>query len=210
MDSDGDGSVSKTELQALLEAMSGGTASQMGVSSDEVFSQLDADGDGSLSEAEFDAGRPSGPGDAAGGMQAMGGMPPPPGGPGGPGGAGGAAGASGSSQATSYDPLDTNEDGVVSAAERLAGGTSSVEQDAITALFNAIDTDGDASISTTESQAFIDQLTRQAQSATASSESSGRNDLARLADFARQQYALAANGWSTASSSNASSLNAVA
>lgn len=213
VDSDGDGSVSKTELQALLEAMSGGTASQMGVSSDEVFSQLDADGDGSLSEAEFDAGRPSGPGDAAGVMQAMGGMPPPsggPGGPGGPGGAGGAAGASGSSQDTSYDPLDTNEDGVVSAAERLAGGTSSVEQDAITALFNAIDTDGDASISTTESQAFIDQLTRQAQSATGSSESGGRTDLARLADFARQQYALAANGWSTTSSSNASSLNAVA
>ncbi|MFN7156971.1 MAG: XopAW family type III secretion system calcium-binding effector [Acidovorax sp.] len=210
VDSDGDGSVSKTELQALLEAMSGGTASQTGVSSDEVFSQLDADGDGSLSEAEFDAGRPSGAGGEAGSMQAMGGMPPPPGGPGGPGGAGGAAGASGSSQATSYDPLDTNEDGVVSAAERLAGGTSSVEQDAMTALFNAIDTDGDASISTTESQAFIDQLTRQAQSATTSSESGGRNDLARLADFARQQYALAANGWSTTSSSNASSLNAVA
>jgi Ca2+-binding EF-hand superfamily protein len=203
VDSDGDGSVSKTELQALLEAMSGGTASQTGVSSDEVFSQLDADGDGSLSEAEFDAGRPPGAGEEAGGMQAMGGMPPPPGGP------GGAGGTSGSSSAASYDPLDTNEDGVVSAAERLAGSTSSVAQDAITALFNAIDTDGDASISTTESQAFIDQLTRQTQSATASGEPGGRNDLARLADFARQQYALAANGWNTASSST-SSLSAVA
>ena len=133
-------------------------------------------------------------------MQAMGGMPPPPGGPG---------GAGGSSSAASYDPLDTNEDGVVSAAERLAGGTSSVEQDAITALFNAIDTDGDASISTSESQAFIDQLTRQAQSATTGSESGGHTDLARLADFARQQYALAANGWSAASSST-SSLSAMA
>ena len=200
VDSDGDGAVSQTELQALLEAMSGGTASKTGVSSDEVFSQLDADGDGSLSEAEFDAGRPSGAGGDAGGMQAMGGMPPPPGGPG---------GAGGSSSAASYDPLDTNEDGVVSATERLAGSTSSVEQDAITALFNAIDTDGDASISTSESQAFIDQLTRQAQSATTSSESGGRTDLARLADFARQQYALAANGWSTASSST-SSLSAMA
>jgi len=220
VDSDGDGTVSKTELQALLEAMSGGTASKAGVSSDEVFSQLDADGDGSLSEAEFDAGRPSGPGTEAGGMQATGGMPPP---PGGPGGAGGAAGASGSSSATSYDPLDTNEDGVVSAAERLAGGTSSVEQDAITALFNAIDTDGDASISASESKAFIDQLTSQVQSATstqastpssdtagtASNESGRRNDLARLADFARQQYALAANGWSQ-SASTTSSLSAVA
>ena len=200
VDSDGNGSVSPTELQALLEAMSGGTASKTGVSSDQVFSQLDADGDGSLSEAEFDAGRPSGAAGDAGGMQAMGGMPPPPGGPG---------GAGGSRSAASYDPLDTNEDGVVSAAERLAGGASSVEQDAITALFNAIDTDGDASISTSESQAFIDQLTRQAQSATTGSESGGSTNLARLADFARQQYALAANGWSTASSST-SSLSAMA
>ena len=208
VDSDGDGSVSKTELQALLEAMSGGTASQMGVSSDEVFSQLDADGDGSLSEAEFDAGRPSGAGGEAGSMQAMGGMPPP---PGGPGGAGGAAGASGSSQATSYDPLDTNEDGVVSAAERLAGGNSTAEQDAITALFNAIDTDGDATISASESKAFIDQLSSQVQSTASSNtstESTGRNDLARLADFARQQYERAASDWRTAS--NTSSLSAVA
>lgn len=204
VDSDGDGSVSQTELQALLEAMSDGTASKTGVSSDDVFSQLDADGDGKLSEAEFDAGRPSA--EAGGGMQAMGGMPPP-GGPGGPGRPGGADASADST--TTYDPLDTNEDGVVSLTERLAGSTSSVEQDASTALFNAIDTDGDATISTSESQAFIDQLTRQAQSASTSSESGGRTDLARLADFARQQYALAANGWSTASSST-SSLSALA
>ena len=209
LDSDGDGAVSKTELQALLEAMSGGTASQTGVSSDDVFSQLDTDGDGSLTQAEFDAGRPSGPGAGADDMQAMGGMPPPPGGPGGPRGAGGADAASDSSSATSYDPLDTNEDGKVSAAERLAGGTSTAEQDAITALFNAIDTDGDASISASESKAFIDQLTSQVQSTTSTStESTGRNDLARLADFARQQYERAASDWRTAS--NTSSLSAVA
>ena len=35
VDSDGDGAVSKTELQALLEAMSGGTANQTGVSGDD-------------------------------------------------------------------------------------------------------------------------------------------------------------------------------
>jgi Ca2+-binding EF-hand superfamily protein len=204
VDSDGDGAVSKTELQALLEAMSGGTASQTGVSSDDVFSQLDTDGDGSLTQAEFDAGRPSGPGAGADGMQAMGGMPPP---PGGPRDAGGAGAASDSSSATSYDPLDTNEDGKVSAAERLAGGTSTAEQDAITALFNAIDTDGDASISASESKAFIDQLTSQVQSTT-STESTGGNDLARLADFARQQYERAASDWRTAS--NTSSMSAVA
>ncbi|QLA80994.1 calcium-binding protein [Acidovorax sp. JMULE5] len=204
VDSDGDGAVSKTELQALLEAMSGGTASQAGVSSDDVFSQLDADGDGSLTQAEFDAGRPSGAaGEAGGGMQAMGGMPPPPGGPGG-------ASASADST-TTYDALDTNEDGEVSLTERLAGSTSSVEQDAITALFNAIDTDGDASISASESKTFIDQLTSQLQqppSQASTSDTSQRNDLARLADFARQQYAMAANDWNSPASTG--SLSAMA
>ncbi|WP_255424300.1 EF-hand domain-containing protein [Acidovorax sp. 93] len=204
VDSDGDGAVSKTELQALLEAMSGGTASQAGVSSDDVFSQLDADGDGSLTQAEFDAGRPSGAaGEAGGGMQVMGGMPPPPGGPGG-------ASASADST-TTYDALDTNKDGEVSLTERLAGSTSSVEQDAITALFNAIDTDGDASISASESRTFIDQLTSQLQqpaSPASTSDTSQRNDLARLADFARQQYALAANDWNSPASTG--SLSAMA
>lgn len=206
VDSDGDGAVSKTELQALLEAMSGGAASQTGVSSDDVFSQLDADGDGSLTQAEFDAGRPSGAaGEAGGGMQAMGGMPPPPGGPGG-------ASAS-ADNTTTYDALDTNEDGVVSLTERLAGSTSSVEQDAITALFNAIDTDGDASISASESKTFIDQLTSQfqqtaSQASPSASDTGQRNDLARLADFARQQYAMAANDWNSPASTG--SLSAVA
>ncbi len=204
VDSDGDGAVSKTELQALLEAMSGGTASRVGVSSDDVFSHLDADGDGSLTEAEFDAGRPSGAaGEAGGGMQAMGGMPPPPGGPGG-------ASASANST-TTYDALDTNKDGEVSLTERLAGSTSSVEQDAITALFNAIDTDGDASISASESRTFIDQLTSQLQqpaSQASTSDTSQRNDLARLADFARQQYAMAANDWNSPASTG--SLSAMA
>ena len=204
VDSDGDGAVSKTELQALLEAMSGGTASQTGVSSDDVFSQLDADGDGSLTQAEFDAGRPSGAaGEAGGGMQAMGGMPAPPGGPGG-------ASASADST-TTYDALDTNKDGEVSLTERLAGSTSSVEQDAITALFNAIDTDGDASISASESRTFIDQLTSQLQqpaSQASTSDTSQRNDLARLADFARQQYAMAANDWNSPASTG--SLSAMA
>lgn len=222
VDGDGDGAVSQTELQALLEAMSGGTASKVGVSSDEVFSQLDADGDGSLSEAEFDAGRPAGgAGEAGSGLQAMGGMPPP-GGPRGAGGPGGAGGASASADSTTtYDPLDTNEDGMVSLTERLAGSTSnsSVEQDAITALFNAIDTDGNATISASESQTFIDQLTRRFDKASSeastltstsssASETGERNDLARLADFARQQYAMAANDWRSTSSAN--SLSAMA
>lgn len=202
VDSDGDGSVSKTELQALLEAMSGGTASKTGVSSDDAFAALDTDSDGSLSQAEFDAGRPPGDGPQAGSM------PPP---PGGPEGAGGAQASSTSS--TTYDPLDTNEDGVVSLTERLAGNSSTSEQDAVTALFNAIDTDGDKTISSAESRSFMDALQQAADGASGQASGSGEEsrqttDLARLADFARHQYEMAANDWSN--SSRTSSLSAVA
>ena len=224
VDSDGDGAVSQTELQALLEAMSGGTASQTGVSSDDAFAALDTDGDGSLTQAEFDAGRPSGDGAQAGGM--------PPGGAGGPrgaGGPGGAGGAGDTSETTTYDPLDTNEDGVVSLTERLAGATSTTEQDAVTALFSAIDTDGDKTISASESKTFIDQLTSQFASAAAASssvtsststssstdsqssaskDSSQRGDLVRLADLARRRYEQAANDFGSRSSTEA--LSAVA
>lgn len=194
VDSDGDGAVSQTELQALLEKMSGGTASKTGVSSEELFSQLDGNGDGSLSEAEFDAGRPSGEagGGAAGGM-----APPPPGGPGGPG------GASASSSGTPYDPLDTNEDGVVSAAEQAAGAA---QADAITALFETIDTDGDSSVSSEEARSFIDQLTSQLPSASSTStgsqtaDSGQTTDLMQLARFARSQYEAVAGSWSSTGS----------
>ena len=158
VDSDGDGAVSKTELQALLEAMSGGTASQTGVSSDDAFAALDTDGDGSLTQTEFDAGRPP-----EGSAPPAGGMPPP------PGGSRGAGGTQDASATTTYDALDTNEDGVVSLTERLAGATSTLEQDAVSALFSAIDTDGDQTISESESKTFIDQLTSQFTSATAAS-----------------------------------------
>lgn len=194
VDSDGDGAVNQTELQALLEKMPGGTASKTGVSSDELFSQLDADGDGSLSEAEFDAGRPSG--EAGGG--AVGGMPPPP--PGGPGGPGGAS----ASSSTTYDPLDTNEDGVVSAAEQAAGAA---QTDAITALFKTIDTDGDSSISGEEARSFIDQLTSQLRSASSSTDAASqtadsgqKTDLMQLAQFARSQYEAVAGSWSSTGS----------
>ena len=167
VDSDGDGAVSKTELQALLEAMSGGTASQTGVSSDDAFAALDTDGDGSLTQTEFDAGRPP-----EGSAPPAGGMPPP------PGGSRGAGGTQDASATTTYDALDTNEDGVVSLTERLAGATSTLEQDAVSALFSAIDTDGDQTISESESKTFIDQLTSQFTSATAASTATATPTLA--------------------------------
>jgi len=139
-------------------------------------------------------------------MGAMGGMPPPP--P--PGGAGGTQEASASSSSTTTDPLDTNEDGVVSAAELAAGATQETPQDAITALFQAIDTDGDSQISGSESQSFIDRLTQQvtaAQSDTATGNTGQTLDLRQLAQFARRQYEAAASGWNHNATS---SLSAVA
>lgn len=133
VDSDGNGNLSQDELTAMLQQMQGqGTSanSTSSTSSDDaqaLFSALDSDGDGALSQSEFDAGRP----------QAGAGMPPPP-----PAqeasatasttasttttttaSASGAAApaAAGGSSTTVYDELDTNEDGVVSVAERLAG-----------------------------------------------------------------------------------------
>lgn len=208
VDSDGDGAVSQEELQGLLEKMSGGTASQTGVSSDEVFSQLDADGDGSLTQAEFEAGRPSGDQEQVAGGPPAAGMPPPPGGMPPP--APGAGGASASS--TSYDELDTNEDGVVSAAERaVASLQESVQdtQEAASTLFSAIDTDGDNTISSSEGEAFIAQLN--SLSNTGQTDASGtplnternplneevRQDLLQLAQLAQRQYAAVANNLSS-------------
>ena len=217
VDTDGDNAISSTELQALLEAMSGGTASQTGVSSDDAFATLDTDGDGSLTQAEFDAGRPAGQGGHGGGIGGPGGMPPPP--------PAGAAQDSDSSTASAQDDaLDTNGDGVVSLSERLAGQTASVQQDAVAALFQSIDTDGDQQISSSESSAFIQALTSAyGSSATstststassnsaqdsASTASSPRGELMHLAELARQRYAEAANSWSSSTSSSA--LSAVA
>nr|WP_315494015.1 EF-hand domain-containing protein [uncultured Rhodoferax sp.] len=107
VDTDGDGSVSQDELQVLTDKIKSDTGQD--VSQD--FAKLDTDGDGQLSQTEFEAGRPQPP---EGSQGAQG-----PGGPRGPGGPGGAQGASSSD--TTYDALDTNQDGTVSEVERMVG-----------------------------------------------------------------------------------------
>lgn len=110
IDTDSDGSVSKEELQALTDKIKEKT----GIDVSEDFSKLDTDGNGQLSQTEFDAGRPS----SAEGQQAVQGAggPPPAGGP------DGAAGTKGASSSdTTFDPLDTNQDGTVSEVERMVG-----------------------------------------------------------------------------------------
>ncbi|MGJ7488412.1 XopAW family type III secretion system calcium-binding effector [Variovorax sp. LT2P21] len=185
-DADGDSLVSKVEMQILLAKMTGegaeGTSStEDTVASDELFAKLDSDGDGSLSQTEFEAGRPSGPEGAppAGG-------PPPAGGAGGGGGGGGVAGV------TTYDPLDTNEDGEVSLAERMAGNVST---DAVQALLEAVDTDGDSEVSSAESDAFVQALSAQVDSTDVSTQGTlGGNKLVELVQRAYAQMASESEG----------------
>ncbi len=129
VDTDGDGSVSQDELKVLTDKIQEDTGQDLS----EDFAKLDTDGDGSLSQTEFEAGRPQPP-EGSQGAQGPGG----PGGPRGPGGPGGAQGASSSD--TTYDPLDTNQDGTVSEVERMVGelqeaiaGLSSEDDDSKTA-----------------------------------------------------------------------------
>ena len=196
-DADGDSLVSKVEMQILLAKMTGegaeGTSStEDTAASDELFAKLDSDGDGSLSQTEFEAGRPSGPEGAppAGG-------PPPAGGAGGGGGGGGVAGV------TTYDPLDTHEDGVVSLAERMAGDVST---DAVQALLEAVDTDGDSEVSSAESDAFVQALSAQVDSTDVSTQ--GTLGGTKLVELVQRAYAQMAS--ESASQTRGSTLDTAA
>lgn len=131
VDTDSDGAVSQDELQVLTDKIK----SESGQDVSQDFSLLDADGSGSLSQAEFDAGRPQPPAGAQGPQGAQGpggpGGPPPSGGPGG-------AGKTESSSTTTYDSLDTNQDGTVSEMERMVGEL----QEAVASLASSSDASG--------------------------------------------------------------------
>ncbi|MFT7773125.1 XopAW family type III secretion system calcium-binding effector [Roseateles sp.] len=121
MDSDGDGSLSSDELSQGMRDLMPPPASTLDFaqaragSGDEEdgdadsFAALDTDGDGQLSRAEFEAARPQ---QGPQGPQGAGGPPPA---------QSGGTQATSASSSTSYDPLDTNQDGTVSEIERLAG-----------------------------------------------------------------------------------------
>lgn len=116
-DTDGDGTISKDELSAIMEKHSkDGKTPDGGPSVDDMFSEMDSNGDGSVDQTELSAFAAKGPPEGGGGPKAAGGG-------GGPSAAGGAS----SSSSESYDVLDTNKDGVVSLSERLAGSTSTTE-----------------------------------------------------------------------------------
>lgn len=204
LDADGSGGLNADELNTLIDKIAARTSSSAdgsapGSGSAEadaaVFGMLDKDGDGSIGKAEFQAataGRPDG-------------SPPPPLDASSARGSGNSAGASGSSSAGT-DPLDTNEDGLVSAQERAMGEL----KDLMKALTGAADSDGDKQVSQAEAASFMSQLQTALNSTpatqTAGDSSSGadgpsasgpqgRLNLSALRDLVRDEYRKAAENY---------------
>jgi Ca2+-binding EF-hand superfamily protein len=114
VDSNGDGSLDKSELKTLAAQIKSDTGMDISAKLD----KLADDNGGKVSKDQFQAAiekeRPSGPpGGAAG--------------PGGPGGSGGTQSASNENK--TYDKLDTNQDGTVSEIERLVGEIKNATSD---------------------------------------------------------------------------------
>lgn len=149
IDSDSSGGISKTELQSFTDKIKQdqGSSSTSDTSVDDMIAQLDSDSSGELSQTELQAGSSSGK------AHGHGGMPPPP-----AGGVDAASSASQSSGSANLDPLDTNEDGVVSAAERAAASSAST---AIQDLLKAADGDANGSLNATEIGKLAQHLTEQ-------------------------------------------------
>lgn len=202
VDTDGSGSVDATELQSLLDKVPAQNGSDTTTASaTDTLKKFDSNSDGSLSEEELDQGMkslmpaPSSTVDFA--RQHGGGGPPP------------AAGA-GAGASQSYDPLDTNQDGVVSPQEQAVGDAT---QATLESLMKAIDTDKNGELSSSEMDTFkqvlaehVDGITQAAQAgsngaqAGSTADASSRHDsgsqrpsLDKLASMVLKQYAAMAD-----------------
>lgn len=170
IDSESAGSITEEQLDASMRSGGSGSATTslfpndaMAVlmlmspqggppSADDIYAVMDADGDGSVTEAEFITARPDDVSkeDAAvlyatidtegtGSIteeQITESMP----GPGGP--PPGGMPPEGASSEEIYDALDSNEDGMVSIEEFLAGRPEDVTEEQATVLFESLDTQG--------------------------------------------------------------------
>lgn len=146
IDTNGDGSIDKSEMSALLQQ---DTSSIV----DELFSNLDTDKDNLISQIESNSGlaklgQEMKKGGA--GMSGVSGPPPPP-------------------PEKVFETADTNKDGMVSKDE-LSAVMGSNGND-IDKLFNDVDTDGDGLISQTEDEAFRAKMPEQMQQQVSSSSS---------------------------------------
>jgi len=137
-DADGDGSVTAEELADAVAAKNEETGGS--VDAAELFAALDADGDGLITSAEHSAGleslRDNNAGEAMGGGQ----KPPPP--------------PTEEDEEETFDAADTNEDGVIDAAELRAAVEAKNEATGANVdadeVFSTLDADGDGSITASE------------------------------------------------------------
>ena len=162
---------SKSSLTGVVATNSDGDTFQLSseaqsvrLSAAEMFSKMDANGDGALSEEEFSAARPSDvtaemsanlysnfDTDSSGSLTeseyttATNDMPPPPPPP-----AGANSSGSSDSSSTSFDALDTNQDGTISAEELAAARPEDVTEEMAANLFKSIDTDGSGGLTAAE------------------------------------------------------------
>jgi Ca2+-binding EF-hand superfamily protein len=175
LDSKNQGYIEKSDLQSAFEQISGSSNSGNTASADEVFKQLDGNGDGKVTEQEmsdsltkmaeqldsqFNSMRTS----RQGGMQGMGGMPPPP--PQGADSAGltkdqltsmvsdtGSTDSKLTNLVNNFDKADTNGDGKVSAQEAMAfdrssksGSSSSTSADSGSTTSSSSSTNSEANV----------------------------------------------------------------
>ena len=203
LDSNGDGSVAKEELDSALSAAKDSDSS-LSIDIDELFSQLDANSDGSIDKEETAALAP----------------PPPQGGPGGAkpeelfsqldsdgdGSVGlaelsSALGVSSddSDLATLFGELDSDADGVLSAQETAAlapppppppAQMSSADSEE---LFSAIDSDSDGSISKEELSSLFEALTSSDKSSSTNASASNDSGYADMVASLLKQYSESAS-----------------
>ena len=152
IDTNGDGSIDKTEMSALLQQNTSQDTSSL---VDKIFSKQDTDQNGLISQIESNSameklGQEMKKG---GGISATSGMPPSP--------------------DKVFDTADTNKDGFVSKDELAA--VMGQNGNNIDKLFSKIDTDGDGLISRTEDETFRKQMTEQMQQKETAN--SGTNDI---------------------------------
>jgi Ca2+-binding EF-hand superfamily protein len=161
---------SKSSLTGVVATNSDGDTFQLSseaqsvrLSASEMFSQMDADGDGALSEEEFTAARPSDvtaemaanlynsiDADGSGSLTeseyttAVNDMPPPPPPP------SDSSGSGFSDSSASFDALDTNQDGTISAEELAAARPDDVTEEMAANLFKSLDTDSSGGLTAAE------------------------------------------------------------